>query len=62
MLFPEYELVAPSRPDDSYLLIIMGGAQGPIDDAVGLMPARNEPLCEPILGAVRRWISDLPPR
>lgn len=59
-LFPDYKLVVPGDPDNSYLMTILGAAEGPLKDGVGTMPYNNPTLCEPKLEAIGRWISALP--
>jgi len=59
-LYPEYQMVAPGRSQDSYLLIIIGGAEGPLSPEVGTMPLRSDLLCAPKRDAVARWIDSLP--
>lgn len=58
-LFPEFELIEPGSPTDSYLLVILGAQDGPLDPEVGMMPFNSPPLCEPKLGAIRRWIESM---
>lgn len=58
-LFPDYKLVVPGDPDNSYLMVILGGAQGPLKDGVGTMPYNNPLLCDPKIDAVARWITAL---
>jgi hypothetical protein len=60
--FDDWVLVEPGQPEASYLFVIIGGAEGPIDPAVGLMPLRSRPLCRPIVDAIGRWIAELTPR
>lgn len=59
-LFPDYKLVVPGDPDNSYLMTILGAAEGPLKDGVGTMPYNNPTLCEPKLDAIGRWITALP--
>jgi len=49
-------LVAPRAPDQSYLLVALGGAAGtPPSD--GRMPLGGARLCQEKLDAIRRWIA-----
>jgi hypothetical protein len=57
-LFPQFKRIAPGDPDNSYMVIILGGAPGPIDPEVGMMPYNNPPLCREKIDAVRRWITN----
>jgi len=59
-LFPEYQMVAPGDPQASYLLIIVGGAEGPLSADVGTMPLQSDLLCSPKREAIARWIASLP--
>ena len=56
----DWKLVVPGDPDNSYLLAIMGGVDGPITEGIGTMPFNNPILCEQKLDAIRRWIGSLP--
>ena len=60
VLFPDYKLVVPGDPDNSYLMTILGAVDGPLKDGVGTMPYNNPTLSEPKLEAISRWISALP--
>jgi hypothetical protein len=60
--FEDWLLVEPGLPESSYLLVILGGAPGPVDPSVGLMPLRAPALCRPMVDAVGRWIAELGPR
>ena len=60
VLFPEYKLVVPGDPENSYLMTILGAVDGPLSDDVGTMPYNNPTLCQPKLDAIGRWISALP--
>lgn len=59
-LFPEYDLVVPGDPDASYLMIILGHRDGPIDSSTGTMPYNNPLLCVEKRDAIERWITALP--
>lgn len=59
-LFPDFKLVVPGDPGNSYLMVILGSVPGPLDDKVGTMPYNNPTLCEPKLEAISRWIAALP--
>jgi hypothetical protein len=48
--------VVPGRPDESYLMVKLGVASGPLGAKGGTMPLNNPLLCDGKLGAVRRWI------
>lgn len=58
-LFPEYDLVVPGDPDASYLMIILGHRDGPIDPSTGTMPFNNPLLCVEKREAIERWILSL---
>ena len=58
-LFPEFVLVAPGVPEDSYMLIILGHLEGPIEPDVGTMPFNSDTLCPQKLEAIERWIESL---
>ncbi|MBL4635341.1 MAG: hypothetical protein JKY56_15880 [Kofleriaceae bacterium] len=60
VLFPDWKLVVPGDPTNSYLMVILGAEIGPLKDGVGTMPFNSGTLCKPKLDAVSRWISDLP--
>ncbi len=58
-LFPQFKLVAPGRPRDSYLLIILGhypDLMQFIDPDSGTMPYNSPLLCQPKREAIERWI------
>jgi hypothetical protein len=52
---PDLLLVAAGKPDESYLLVALGGADGPLPSK-GRMPLNNPPLCDEKIQAIRRWI------
>jgi hypothetical protein len=52
----DWLLVNPGKPDESYLLVALGAAVGPMPSD-GRMPLRNPPLCDEKLEAIRRWIA-----
>jgi hypothetical protein len=54
-LFPDYDLVVPGDPENSYLMIILGHYDGPVGEG-GLMPYNNPLLCPEKLEAIDRWI------
>ncbi len=56
-LFPQFKRIAPGDPDNSYMVIIMGGAAGPLAPDVGTMPYNNPRLCNEKVDAVKRWIA-----
>jgi hypothetical protein len=55
-LFPQFKRIAPGDPANSYMMIILGGANGPLDAEVGTMPYNNPRLCNEKIQAVGRWI------
>jgi len=57
--FPSFDLVVPGDPSSSYLMIIIGGEDGPIDPSVGTMPFNSPPLCDDKIDAIRRWIASM---
>jgi hypothetical protein len=56
-LFPQFDIVEPGNPANSYMMIILGGATGPLDADVGTMPYNNPRLCQEKIDAVGRWIT-----
>ena len=48
--------VVPNDPANSYLLVILGRGQGPIDPNIGNMPQNSPLLCAEKLDAIERWI------
>lgn len=59
-LFPEWKMVVPGDPQNSYLMVILGAENGPLDPDVNTMPFNNATLCQPKLDALSRWITELP--
>lgn len=57
--FADWKLVVAGEPDMSYLMVLLTGEGGPLDDEVGTMPYNNPRLCDPKIEAVRRWITSL---
>ncbi len=57
--FPAETFVVPGDPDNSYLMVLLGSREGPIDPMIGTMPFKNPLLCEEKRDAVERWISSL---
>ena len=57
-LFPTFKRIAPGDPANSYMMVILGGAEGPLDPDVGTMPYNNPLLCQEKVDAVRRWIAN----
>jgi hypothetical protein len=57
-MFPQYKLVAPGDPENSYLMIILGHAPGPLDPDVGTMPYNSDLLCVEMREAIARWIAE----
>ena len=55
--FPSFDLVVAGDPSSSYLMIILGAEDGPLDPGVGTMPFSSDVLCEQKLDAIRRWIA-----
>jgi hypothetical protein len=55
-LFPDYQMIVPGDPAASYLMVILGHVDGPIDPDVGTMPYNNPLLCTEVRDAVARWI------
>jgi hypothetical protein len=55
-LFPQFKRIVPGDPANSYMMIILGGAAGPLDADVGTMPYNNPKLCQQKIDAVGRWI------
>jgi hypothetical protein len=46
----------PGDPDHSYLMVILGSIDGPIDPKTGTMPYNSSLLCQEERDAVKRWI------
>jgi hypothetical protein len=57
-LFSEYQRVVPGEPENSYLMVILGHIDGPIDEKVGTMPYNSPLLCTEMREAIERWIED----
>ncbi len=57
--FTDWKLVVPGVPDDSYLMVTLGGAAGPLLDGIGTMPFNNPLLCKEKVDAIGRWIESL---
>jgi hypothetical protein len=58
-LFPDWDLVVPGSPADSYLQVILGQIDGPLDSNTGTMPLNSPLLCKEKLDAFDRWIQSL---
>ncbi len=57
----DLSLVTPGDPENSYLQLIIDNSRPElILPSAGVMPFRQEPLCDEKLGAVSRWIESLP--
>lgn len=55
---PGWKLVVPGDVDQSYLMVLLGLVDGPIDPDVGTMPGGTNPtLCVEKQEAVARWIA-----
>jgi hypothetical protein len=48
--------VAPGAPDQSYLLLKLRGQAATVGGAATRMPLGQDPLSEPALELVQRWI------
>jgi hypothetical protein len=59
-LFPDFDLVVPGDPMNSYLMIIIGQFEGPLGEG-GTMPFNNPLLCKQKRDALGRWINGLSP-
>jgi hypothetical protein len=57
-LFPEFDIIVPGDPENSYLMIILGHFPGPIKEDTGTMPYNSPLLCEEMRNAVQRWIEN----
>jgi hypothetical protein len=55
-VFPQYMLVVPGDPANSYMMSILRGGPMMIDPNVGTMPKDNPALCSQRIDAVERWI------
>ena len=56
-LFPAFKRIVPGDAPNSYMMIILGKFDGPLDSDVGTMPYNNPKLCQEKLDAVERWIA-----
>jgi hypothetical protein len=56
-LFPQFDLVAPNSPSNSYLMIITGHYPGPLKAGVATMPLNSQLLCVEKRDAINRWIA-----
>ena len=67
-----WKRVVPGDPAHSYLMVVLGDAEGPLFDCnddyatcvehnVGTMPYQNPLLCQEQRDAIARWITDLAP-
>ena len=54
--FPTWQLVVPNQPAQSYLMVVLGQYDGPIDPRIGTMPFNSGLLCKEKRDAVERWI------
>jgi len=57
-LFSQYDLVVPGDLQNSYLMIILGSQDGPLDMEI-TMPYNNPLLCIDKRDAIERWITAL---
>ncbi len=57
-LFPEYQRVVPGDPANSYLMIILGEYDGPLEEDVGTMPYNSPLLCQEMRDSIERWIEN----
>jgi hypothetical protein len=55
-LFPQFKIIVPGNPANSYMMIILGEFAGPLAEDVGTMPYNNPKLCQEKLDAIERWI------
>ena len=55
-MFPEFDRVVAGDPESSYLMVILGHVDGPIDEDVGTMPYNSPLLCVEMRDAIARWI------
>ncbi len=49
--------VVPGQPEVSYLMVKIGGIEGPLGDGGDYMPPNSPLLCDEKIDAVRRWIA-----
>jgi hypothetical protein len=54
--FPEWKLVVPGDPVHSYLMVVLGQYEGPLDPRIGTMPFNSRLLCREKRDAIERWI------
>lgn len=55
-LFTQFKIVEPNDPMNSYLMIIVGQFEGPLDPDVLTMPYNSPLLCKEKRDAIQRWI------
>lgn len=55
--FPAEVLVIPGDPVHSYLMVVLGQYDGPLDDRIGTMPYNSRLLCKEKRDAIERWIA-----
>ena len=56
--FTDRTMVIPGDPDNSYLMVLLGAVEGPLNEA-GTMPYQNPLLCQEKIDAISRWITSL---
>ena len=54
--FLDWKLVVPGDPMHSYLMVVLGQYQGPLDPRIGTMPFNSRLLCREKRDAIERWI------
>jgi hypothetical protein len=55
--FTDWTLVVPSQPATSYLMVVLGQYDGPLDSRIGTMPYNSRLLCKEKRDAIERWIA-----
>ncbi len=54
--FDTFQLVVPNQPAQSYLMVVLGQYDGPLDPRIGTMPFNSGLLCKEKRDAIERWI------
>lgn len=60
-IFPTEIMVRPGDSSASYLMVVLGSQDGPLDNLVGTMPLNLPVICSQKRDAVARWIDSLEP-
>ena len=49
--------MVPNQPSMSYLMVVLGHIDGPLDPRIGTMPYNSPLLCVEKREAIERWIA-----